>query len=289
MRAASRGGAGKEAEINSGYFGVASSLPMSKQHRRDRRLTRNQNGKRKVVVIVRERDGNSAPAVFNSESQAASFIRARIANGTVVHADEAASWDGLHERFEIKRINHQEAYSLDGARTNMAEEYFSRLRPAEIGIHHDVAGACLLRYAQKPSWREDNRRISNGDQVSRALANPLRANEPRLISIRRNVKMNEPRSPLVNKTPPTNGRSRGRRWQRDCSRASETRMRDMTLPIIFDIHLISSSRLTILSLAFVDEAAALRFAQQFADETGHLVTVKTPEGVEIGGAKKSNY
>jgi len=64
-------------------------------------------------------------------------------------------------------------------------------------------------------------------------------------------------------------------------------MRDMTLPIIFDIHLISSSRLTILSLAFVDEAAALRFAQQFADETGHLVTVKTPEGVEIGGAKKS--
>ena len=39
-----------------------------------------------------------------------------------MHADEAASWDNLHERFEIKRINHQEAYSLDGACTNMAEE-----------------------------------------------------------------------------------------------------------------------------------------------------------------------
>jgi hypothetical protein len=46
--------------------------------------------------------------VFNSESQAASFIRARIAKGTVVHADEAASWDNLHERFEVKRINHLE-------------------------------------------------------------------------------------------------------------------------------------------------------------------------------------
>jgi hypothetical protein len=66
-----------------------------KAHRRDRRLTGNQNGKRKVVVIVRVRNGNSVPAVFNSESQAASFIRARIAKGTVVHADEAASWDNF--------------------------------------------------------------------------------------------------------------------------------------------------------------------------------------------------
>jgi hypothetical protein len=70
--------------------------------------------------------------VFGCESQAASFIRARIAKGTTVHADEAASWNGLHERFEMKRINHQEAYSLDGACTNYAEEYFSRLRRAEV-------------------------------------------------------------------------------------------------------------------------------------------------------------
>ena len=120
-----------------------------------------------MVVIVRERGGNSVPAVFGTESQASAFIRARIARGTVVHADEAASWDNLHERFEVKRINHQEAYSLDGASTNWAEEYFSRLRRAEIGIHHHIAGAYLLRYAQESSWREDNRRVSNGDQVNR--------------------------------------------------------------------------------------------------------------------------
>jgi hypothetical protein len=94
-------------------------------------------------VIVRERGGNSAPTVFNLESQAASFIRARIAKGTVVHADEAASWDNLHERSEVKRINHQKAHSLDGACTNMAEEYFSRLRCAKIGIHHHIAGSDL--------------------------------------------------------------------------------------------------------------------------------------------------
>jgi len=130
--------------------------------------------------VIRERGGNSVPAVFNTESQAASFIRARIAKGTVVRADDAASWDNLHERFEIKRINHQEAYSLDGACTNMAEEYFSRLRRAEIGIH--IAGADLLRYAQESSWREDNRRVPNGDQVSRVAALAMkRGKYPRKI------------------------------------------------------------------------------------------------------------
>ena len=41
-----------------------------------------------------------------------------LPKGTVVNADEANSWDGLHERFEMKRINHQEAYSQDGGCTN---------------------------------------------------------------------------------------------------------------------------------------------------------------------------
>jgi hypothetical protein len=108
--------------------------------------------------------------VFHSESQASAFIRARTAEGTVVHADEAASWGNLHERFEVERINHQEAYSLDGACTNWAEEYFSRLRRAEVGIHHHIAGAYLLRYAQESSWRENSRRVSDGDRVNRIAA-----------------------------------------------------------------------------------------------------------------------
>ena len=164
------GGEGKEAEIDGGYFGGYVKPANLKEDRLDRRFAANQSGKRKVVVIIRERGGNSVPAVFGSESQAASFIRARIAKGTTVHADESSAWDGLHERFEMKRINHQEAYSFDGACTNQAEEYFSRLRRAEIGIHHHIAGAYLLRYAQESSWREDNRRQSNGEQVSRVAS-----------------------------------------------------------------------------------------------------------------------
>jgi hypothetical protein len=37
-----------------------------------------------------------------------------------------------------------------------------------------IAGAYLLRYAQESSWREDNRRVSNGDQVSRVAGLALK-------------------------------------------------------------------------------------------------------------------
>src|ERR1700678_291142 len=171
------GGEGKVAEVDGGYFGGYVKPPNNRENRRDRRLARNQTGKRKVVVIVRERNGQSVPAVFRTEGQAQSWIKARIAKGTTVNADEASSWDGLHGSFEMKRINHQEAYSLDGACTNWAEEYFSRLRRAEAGHYHHIAGAYLLRYAQEASWREDHRRMANGDQV-RQLAGLALRNKP---------------------------------------------------------------------------------------------------------------
>jgi transposase-like protein len=161
------GGEGKVAEVDSGYFGGYVKPANLKPHRVDRRFYEHQSGKRKAVVVIRERDGNTLPAVFKSEKRALDFIRRRIAPGTIVNADESANWNELHSRFEMKRINHEEAYSLDGACTNWAEEFFSRMRRAEIGHHHHIAGAYLLRYAQEASWREDNRRSSNGEQVNR--------------------------------------------------------------------------------------------------------------------------
>jgi transposase-like protein len=145
------GGEGKVAEVDGGYFGGYVKPANLKENRRDRRLAQNQTGKRKVVVVVRERGGNT------------------------LNADEAASWEKLHERYEVKRINHQEAYSLDGACTNWAEEFFSRMRRAEIGHHHHIAGPYLLRYAQEAAWREDNRREANGSQVEQLGALALKS------------------------------------------------------------------------------------------------------------------
>lgn len=55
-------------------------------------------------------------------------------------------------------------------RPNGAESFFSRLRRAEQGHHHHISGPYLLKYAQESAWREDNRRMSNGDQTQNAVA-----------------------------------------------------------------------------------------------------------------------
>ena len=52
---------------------------------------------------------------------------------------------------------------MNGACTNQAESFFSRLRRAEIGMHHHIAGRCLKSYADEMAWRENNRRRSNGE------------------------------------------------------------------------------------------------------------------------------
>lgn len=66
--------------------------------------------------------------------------------------------------FLTKRINHSEAYSDSEDLHQPSGVFFSRLRRAEIGIHHHVAGPYLAAYASEMAWRENNRRISNGEQ-----------------------------------------------------------------------------------------------------------------------------
>jgi transposase-like protein len=169
------GGPGKIAEVDGGYFGGYQKPANHRENRRDRRLGKNQNGKRQCVVIIRERDGKTLPSVFRTEGDALSFIRNRVAPGTELMADESGAWNDLHGRFTMKRINHQEAYSMAGACTNGAEEFFSRMRRAEIGHHHHIAGVYLGRYAQEASWREDNRRVDNGRQVQQVVGLALAA------------------------------------------------------------------------------------------------------------------
>jgi hypothetical protein len=164
------GGPGKVAETDGAYFGGYKKPANFRENRRDRRRAINQTGKRQVVVIVRERGGHTLPGVFRTEAQALDFIRQRVAKETILNADEAPSWNDLHARYEMHRINHQEAYSLGEINTNLAESFFSRLRRAELGHHHHIAGPYLLRFAQEAAWREDARRVPNGEQVKRVAS-----------------------------------------------------------------------------------------------------------------------
>jgi len=85
MKGARVGCEGCTVEIDGGYVKPANL----KENRQDRRLAKNQSGKRKVVV--RERGGSTLPAVFKSESAALGWISFHVAKGTKVVADEAPS------------------------------------------------------------------------------------------------------------------------------------------------------------------------------------------------------
>jgi transposase-like protein len=159
-------------EIDGCYVGGAIRQENEAADRTDRRAEHPSG--RQSVVIARERGGRTLPVVVAKEADAVPFIRQHVAPGAVVHADEAPGWDRLHAHYEMRRINHSVAYSLDGACTNQAESFFSRLRRAEMGQHHHISGPYLISYAREMAWKEDHRRVPNGAQheavVGAALA-----------------------------------------------------------------------------------------------------------------------
>lgn len=153
-------------EVDGAYFGGYVKPANRTEDRKDLRKKINQSGKRQSVVVMREREGRTVAVVTAREADGVAIARVNIADGATVHADEASHWDQLAANFPIKRINHQLAYSHDGACTNQAESFFSRMRRAETGIHHHIAGPYLSQYATEMAWREDARRISNGNQFA---------------------------------------------------------------------------------------------------------------------------
>src|ERR1700748_1544730 len=85
-----------EASVDGAYFGGHVRPANLREHRIDRRLRSNRNGKRKVVVVIREHGGETLPGVFASESAAIDWIKSRVDAKTVLHADDAPAWNDLH-------------------------------------------------------------------------------------------------------------------------------------------------------------------------------------------------
>ena len=63
LKARPVGGEGKDGGNRLRLFRRLRQAGQSRDFRRDRRLAQNQTGKRKAVIIIRERNGNSVPAV----------------------------------------------------------------------------------------------------------------------------------------------------------------------------------------------------------------------------------
>ena len=161
-------------EVDAAYIGGHTRKANKASDRVDRRAS---NDRRQTVMVVRERNGRVLPFVAVSEAAAVDRVVSMIAPGSIVHTDESSAYHSLPAYFETRRINHKEAYSLDGACTNWAESFFTRMRRAAHGQYHQIAGVYLSSYLAELGWRENHRRddtASRFEQVTgAALKSPV--------------------------------------------------------------------------------------------------------------------
>lgn len=157
-----------EVEIDGAYYGGYVKPTNRIDTRRDRRRLSNRSGKRKCVTVMRERNGRTRPFIC-SEREGAALAPNIIANGSIVYADQAKEYDPLHALFDMKRIDHSKNYAVGATSTNQAESYHARMRRSEKGVHHRIAEH-LAPYANEMAWREDSRRMSNGEQFLTIVA-----------------------------------------------------------------------------------------------------------------------
>src|SRR5262245_23752675 len=65
-------------EVDGAYVGGHVRPANLKENRRDRRLAVNQSGKRRVVVVARQRRGRTMTTVRKTEAEGVSFVRAVV-------------------------------------------------------------------------------------------------------------------------------------------------------------------------------------------------------------------
>ena len=142
-----------------------------RSQRIDRRLAKNQNPKKRAVIVLRQRAvsgvGADKTRVFlaKSEGQRTTMKLAleNVELGSTIHADEHQAYDMLHSALLMQRVNHADHYrGPQGQCTNQAESFFSRFRRMQNGQNHKFDNNYIDRYANEAAFREDTRRKSNG-------------------------------------------------------------------------------------------------------------------------------
>ncbi len=144
-----------------------------KENRVDRRLLENKNPNERCVIVMREKDKESNigakrtfTSVIKSENQTDidNLTKKYLKTNAMVNADDNKAYDILHARFDTRRVNHQKEYRADdGTTNNLAESYFSRFKRMIYGQMHHISNLYLYNYANEIAYREDTRRLSNGE------------------------------------------------------------------------------------------------------------------------------
>ena len=97
------------------------------------------------------------------------WLVSRVARGTRLMADEAGIMEPAARA--LRSLPDRPRQGLRRWRCphkRGLNHFSSRLRRGERGHFHSISGPYLANYARESAWREDNRRVSNGDQTQHA-------------------------------------------------------------------------------------------------------------------------
>lgn len=155
-----------------------------KKDRVDRRLAEHQRKDKCVVLALRERHntpgaGARRTRTFVLQAEEASHvlpvILANVAPDAHLVTDEATAYTLAGAHFGHSVVSHSDEYrTRDGTNQNQAESYFARVRRFFMGQIHRTSRRYLDAYVGEMAWREDHRRVSNGEQVKALMAACLR-------------------------------------------------------------------------------------------------------------------
>jgi transposase-like protein len=152
-------------EIDGAFFGGHTERYNYIDRRTGKIHARRRYGERRVVVVAKQRGGQTRTFIGKKESDALLFIQRNVDLAATLYADMAHAWDGLDELYSLLRVNHAVEFSTKGKRTNEAESFFSGLRAKQRGVHHRMSGRYLDLYAAELSWKRDNRSLTLDDRL----------------------------------------------------------------------------------------------------------------------------
>ena len=155
---------GGEVEIDAMHCGGYVKPGKDNPSRRNRRRLNRNKEKQRVIMVLRERYGKSRCVLVDHESKMPDVLPTILDKDAMVISDSFSGSGKIAARFRSFRINHSKRYADGWVSTNHAESFFSRLRRVELGTHHKIAGPYTLNYANDACWREDNRRVGNGEK-----------------------------------------------------------------------------------------------------------------------------
>lgn len=125
------------------------------------------NAKRRTIVTARERrvGGRSRAFVVPNEKAADPHIKRVVNAAAHVITDEQPAFSRYFLHFaDHVTVPHSVGLVVDGVHINQVEAQHSRIRRAERGVYLHISGNHAQRYADELSWRDDFRRVDNGQQ-----------------------------------------------------------------------------------------------------------------------------